>query len=701
MNWLVLLHQGDGGGSIRINAANLDLSQGSQLLAGISGTSTEPNAQAGDITINVSDTISLGQNSLIANNIQPNGLGNAGNIQLNATNISLSGDSHINSLTFAGSEGNTGNLILNATNNIQLDDSIISTQIQEGATGNAGNIEVQANALAIVSSGNIITSRILNNTLGNGNAGNIEINITDNILLDRGGIASQVSSGNTLARGNAGTITIDASSATFQNRSEILSDTNGIGNAGNIEIDTRENIFLDGNTLIISQIRPGSQGNAGNITISAGETFSSQNFSFVSTNVQEGGIGQGGELTIGAKDVILTDGAILDALTENVTDSNNDGGNINITAQTLELTAGGKIITGTDGNGNAGSINLQISDRIAIDGENAPNRPTEFPAFEEQLLNDLETETGLFANTTEISSGDGGSINIQNPTSFTIINGGQVTVNSEGSGNGGSLMIQTNSLTLDNQAELLAATQFGQEAQDLSEIRLQIDDTLSLRGDSQISAQAFNNANGGNINIEATFVIAFAPQNQGNDIIANAVSGNGGRITIGATEILGLQEKSSISGNQTNDIDASSEFGFDGSVSLETPDIGATKGLVQLTQDIVEVNERFASVCGIERVAEGSSFTIQGKGGIPPQPIETFTAESLLLQEDSSQISQLRQKTDLESTRQKQYPPIMTNQGAVYPARGLVIGENGKIILTRYPMGTNEQRILTSAQDCS
>jgi len=696
-----LLHQGDGGGSIRINAANLDLSQGSQLLAGISGTSTEPNAQAGDITINVSDTISLGQNSLIANNIQPNGLGNAGNIQLNATNISLSGDSHINSLTFAGSEGNTGNLILNATNNIQLDDSIISTQIQEGATGNAGNIEVQANALAIVSSGNIITSRILNNTLGNGNAGNIEINITDNILLDRGGIASQVSSGNTLARGNAGTITIDASSATFQNRSEILSDTNGIGNAGNIEIDTRENIFLDGNTLIISQIRPGSQGNAGNITISAGETFSSQNFSFVSTNVQEGGIGQGGELTIGAKDVILTDGAILDALTENVTDSNNDGGNINITAQTLELTAGGKIITGTDGNGNAGSINLQISDRIAIDGENAPNRPTEFPAFEEQLLNDLETETGLFANTTEISSGDGGSINIQNPTSFTIINGGQVTVNSEGSGNGGSLMIQTNSLTLDNQAELLAATQFGQEAQDLSEIRLQIDDTLSLRGDSQISAQAFNNANGGNINIEATFVIAFAPQNQGNDIIANAVSGNGGRITIGATEILGLQEKSSISGNQTNDIDASSEFGFDGSVSLETPDIGATKGLVQLTQDIVEVNERFASVCGIERVAEGSSFTIQGKGGIPPQPIETFTAESLLLQEDSSQISQLRQKTDLESTRQKQYPPIMTNQGAVYPARGLVIGENGKIILTRYPMGTNEQRILTSAQDCS
>ena len=760
----IIFINSDGGGSIQVNAANLALSQGSQLLAGISANSTNPNAQAGDITINVTDTISLVENSVIGNNIQPNGLGNAGDILLTATNISLSDNSQLNSLTFSGAtgntgniilgaannisledstvatqiqegatgnignielkatnislsnnsrldnltasggEGNTGNLILEATNNISLEDSIVATQIQEGATGNAGNIEITANSLSIASSVTSleapITSRILNNTLGNGDAGNIIIT-TESILLDKGGIASQVTSeNNTIAQGNAGIITIDTGSATFQNRSEILSDTNGIGNAGDINIIARENIVLDGNTLIVSQIRPGSQGNAGNIDITAGETFSSQNFSFVSTNVQEGGIGQGGELTIEAQDVVLTNGAILDALTENINDGNNDGGSIKVTAQTLELTAGGKIVTGTDGNGNAGDINLQISDRIEIDGENAP--ANEFIPFEEQLLNDLERDTGLFANTTTNSSGNGGNINISNPTNFIVINGGQVTVDSQGLGNGGNIVVtETDSLTLDNQAQLLAETRFGQEGQEVSTITLQIEDILSLKGDSQISAQALNDANGGNINIEATFVIAFAPQIEGNDIIANAIGGNGGRITITATEILGLQERSAISGNGTNDIDASSEFGSDGNVLLNTPDIGGSKGLGQLSPNIVEISEGFASVCDVRRVADGSSFTIKGRGGIPPQPIETFTADGIILSKGAPRASQLRNKTDLAIALQQQYPPIMTNQGEVYPARGLAIGENGKISLTRYPTNHTDQRALELSQNCS
>ena len=689
----------DGGGSIQINAANLTLTEGSQLLAGISSNSTNPNAQAGDIVISVTDTISLTDSSAIDNNIPSNGIGNAGNIELNATNISLSSNSRLNSLIFPGAEGNTGNLILNATENISLDDSIVSTQIQDGATGNAGNITINANTLAIFSPGDTVTSRILNNTLGNGNAGNIDINIADSILLDKGGIASQVSPGNSLAQGDAGDITINAGSATFQNRSEILSDTNGIGNAGNINITAGENIFLDGNTLVASQIRPNSQGNAGEITIVAGETFSSQNFSFVSTNAQEGGIGEGGNLTVRAKDVILTNGAILDALTENINDNNNDGGSITVEAQSLELTAGGKIITGTDGNGNAGNIDLQISDRIEIDGENAPTN--ELPIFEEQLLNQLEPETGLFANTTVDSSGDGGNINIQNPTSFIVINGGQVTVDSQGSGNGGDIITQTNSLTLDNQAELLASTQFGQEDLEPSRITLQIDDTLSLGGDSQISAQAFNNANGGNIDIDAQFVIAFAPQNQGNDIIANAIGGNGGNIRISATDILGFQERSATLGNETNDIDASSEFGSDGRVFLNTPDIGGAKGVVELSPNIVEVNEGFASVCSVDNISGVSSFTIKGKGGIPPQPIDIFAAEIFILNNDSSKTSQFKRKTDSEIALQKQYPPIMTNLGAIYPARGLVIRNNGKILLTRYPTKYVDQRVSKLSQNCS
>lgn len=763
----VIFVNNDGGGSIRINAANVTLTEGSQLLAGLNN-SINPDAQAGDIVINATETISLTGNSGLDNNVQPNELGNAGNIELTATNISLSENSRLNSLIFAGAEGNTGNLILNATKNILLANSILATQIQDGGIGNAGNIElsatnislnnnsqvnsvivsggmgdtgnlilnateqitvedsivlnqiqpnaisnagngnieINANSLAIVSlpnSDNAIASRILNNTLGNGNAGNITFNITDNILLDKGGIASQVTSvpGNAVAEGNAGTIEINTGSASLQNRSELLSDTNGRGNAGNIIFDATENILLDGNTLVASQIRPGSEGNAGNINISAGGTLTSRNFSFISTNVQEGGIGQGGNLSITAPEVIVTEGSILDALTENVSEINNDGGSITVEAQILKLTAGGKIVTATDGNGNAGNINLQISESLEIDGANAPELPPEIEEFEEQLLNDLETATGLFANTTENSSGNGGSINITNPTSFTIVNGGQVTVDSQGTGNGGNLVIKTNSLTLDNQAKLLAASQFGQEGQDLSNITLQIADTLSLKGDSQISAQAFNEANGGNINIEAKFVIAFPPQTEGNDIIANAEQGNGGNIRIAAEEILGLQERPATPGNNTNDIDASSDFGFDGTVSLETPDVDAMKGIVELSSDIVQVNESFASVCAVDRVAEGSNFILKGRGGIPNQPIEDLTADNILTVEESSSANQLSQETDLDSALEQEYPPIMTNQGKIYPARGLVVQEDGSVILTRYPTDIISQRVPNSPENCS
>ncbi|MGK7898919.1 MAG: filamentous hemagglutinin N-terminal domain-containing protein [Xenococcus sp. (in: cyanobacteria)] len=701
----VIFVNNDGGGSIRINAANVTLTEGSQLLAGINN-SINQDAQAGDITIDATETISLTGNSGIDNNVPSDELGNAGNIELTATNISLSENSRLNSLIFSGAEGNTGNLILNATESILLENSVVATQIQQDAMGNAGNIEINANSLAIVSvpnPDNVITSRILNNTLGNGNAGNITINLTDNILLDTGGIASQVSqvSENAIAEGNAGTIEINTGSATLQNRSELLSDTNGRGDAGNIIINATENILLDGNSLILSQIRPGSQGNTGNINISAGNRLISRNFSFISTNVQEEGIGQGGNLTISAPEVILTEGAILDALTENVSEINNDGGSITVEAQNLKLTAGGKIITGTDGNGNAGNIELQISESLEIDGANAPERPPEIIPFEEQLLNDLETSTGLFANTTENSSGNGGSINIANPTSFTIVNGGQVTVDSQGTGNGGSLLIQANSLTLDNQAELLAATQFGQEGPNLSRITLQIEDILSLKGDSQISAQAFNDANGGNINIEAKFVIAFTPQIEGNDIIANAVRGNGGNITIKAEEILGLQERKATPGNGTNDIDASSEFGFDGSVTLETPDVDAMKGIVELSSNVIQVNESFATVCAVDRIADGSNFIIKGRGGIPNQPIAILTADNILVNQELSEGKQLNRANNLEGHLAQQYPPIMTNQGKIYPARGLVIREDGTVVLTRYPNDIISQRIVESPANCS
>ena len=69
--------RGDGGGFIKVNARNLILSEQSELFAGIAADSSLTSAQAGDITLNATDTIIVRQASTIANQVETTGVGNA------------------------------------------------------------------------------------------------------------------------------------------------------------------------------------------------------------------------------------------------------------------------------------------------------------------------------------------------------------------------------------------------------------------------------------------------------------------------------------------------------------------------------------------------------------------------------------------------------------------------------------------------
>ena len=95
--------RGGGGGSITINARNINLSGESgstRLRAGIDLDSGTPNARAGDITLNATDNISLSQESRISNQVAPTGIGNAGNIKITTTNLSLTQGGAISTSTF-------------------------------------------------------------------------------------------------------------------------------------------------------------------------------------------------------------------------------------------------------------------------------------------------------------------------------------------------------------------------------------------------------------------------------------------------------------------------------------------------------------------------------------------------------------------------------------------------------------------------
>jgi large exoprotein involved in heme utilization and adhesion len=84
---------------------------------------------------------------------------------------------------------------------------------------------------------------------------------------------------------------------------------------------------------------------------------------------------------------------------------------------------------------------------------------------------------------------------------------------------------------------------------------LNLSEFLRLSDRSVLNAEAGDTGHGGNISINAPFIIGSGKS----DSIANAVRGRGGNINITTNSILGLEFRNQLTPD--NDITASSEFG--------------------------------------------------------------------------------------------------------------------------------------------
>ena len=710
------------GGSISINGNNIELLGNSRLIAGISDNNASPESQAGNITVNATGELKLEGNSFIVNQVGNNAQGNGGEIQItNSSGITLDGNSFINnqvgeggqgnagniqietiSLTLnnrssVGSEtfgqGNSGNVTINAEETVAINSgSSLRSLVRSGGAGNAGDIQIDTGVLRAETIEGSAENRslIFSNTRGAGNAGNVTINAADSVSFDNASILAQVDEG---ASGNGGNVTINTpileisnSASEVTTASGIFSDTKGTSNAGNINLTISEALIIERRSSIGAGTT--SDGNAGDINVVT-DSLSVNNFALIATNVRENAAGDAGAIEINANTLNLSEGAIIDASVINTTRPTDFvGGDINITANTLNLISGGKIATNTsNSSGNAGNINLTIADNITIEGSNAPSLPPEFAPFQDQDV-ELESITGLLASNRLGAVGNGGDINITSPNAVIEIANGkaQISVSSQGQGSGGSIFIEAQELNLANNGSILASTPFGEGGS----ISLNIDEVIVLRNDSRITARAFNNAQGGNIEIDAGFILAFPSTPNGSDITAKAESGEGGNIKITASEILGFQEGTAIDGNGTNDIDASSDFGFDGSISIESSDVNSLQGIVELDSSIVPPNDTVAQGCASNNTANSnSSFVVSGKGGIPTEPGDVLSNETILLENLSA-----------STPAKTEYQAIATGQGDIYPARGVMMREDGTIMLTAYPIATGDQRGVVNSQNC-
>ncbi|MDJ0596282.1 MAG: filamentous hemagglutinin N-terminal domain-containing protein, partial [Pleurocapsa sp. MO_226.B13] len=656
-------------GSIEISARNITLKNGGNI-----DSSTGNEGDIGNITLTATEDILFDgirgfQRSGISNSVDEGATADIGEINITARNLTLTNGAEIGSQV--SGTANSGDINLNVADTVRVDGSGdviledgtqsvlpggISSDINTNGRGNSGNININTQNLSLSRNGFIGT-----NVFGQGNAGNITINANLMTIGEQGdtttspsSISSEAISGFLeipLLEANGGNITINTGSLFISDGGSIAADVNVIGNAGNIKIIATDTVSVDGTgTLDDIEVPSG---------ISASTNFS----------IPADGLDNGGSIEINTPQLSITNGAQINASTFGQVDA----GSIAIETQKLTLSDGARIEVGTLGQGDAGLIaidteKLTVSDGAQIGaGTNGQGDAGDLTISASESIELRGTtdigSSGLFA-TALVEDGNGG--NLQIFTQDLIVGDGAIisvsnfpsveSVVEPGTGEAGNLTVEANSLRLESGSIINAATQAGNGGN----ITLQIADDITMRDNSLISARAFKDANGGNITIDTNLIIAFPGGN--NDIIANAQQGQGGNINITAESLFGIEERP-LNPN-TNDINASSEFSLDGTVTINTPDINPIQGATELPQNIVAPEQTTAQTCQANReIAAKNRLNILGKGGIPPAPDLPLDSHNIAIAGEFDPTSAIPQ-------------PIETSQGKIQPARGVKVTES-------------------------
>ena len=484
--------------------------------------------------------------------------------------------------------------------------------------------------------------------------------------------------------GNSGDIIIDAERVALLNGGLILSYVLiGGGKAGDIIIRASESLEISGVgpdgvlPTITSSI--GSDGNAqgGNIFIETVKLILAEGGQ-ISSGVAPGATGQSGDIDIRATEVLVSD-PVRDSFDGRISGINaavgegatGNAGKITITADRLQVFDGGQITSSNQGEGRAGNINIQVRDLevqgsgslLAIDRDAVLNGS--FGVF--------LPENGHFTPSTisAFSTGNGaaGSINIIANT-LSVSDHAQISVSNTGNGNAGNLNINAEKILLDTQGSLQGEVAAGNQANINLNSQL-----LLLRNNSNITTNAGNQANGGNISIAIVNLVAL----ENSDISANAVQGQGGNIIVTAQGLF-LSPDSEIT--------ASSEFGVDGVVTLNNPEADGSAALLQLPTDTTDGSQQIAEGCAWVKT---NSFIVTGRGGTPENPTNNL---------DNDQMwSDLRYLSENQSSEIEANGGLSEqNQFVVVEANAMIVNEQGNVELVAV---VNTENTLPFTSNCA
>ncbi|MEM9485098.1 MAG: filamentous hemagglutinin N-terminal domain-containing protein [Cyanobacteria bacterium P01_F01_bin.116] len=627
------------GGDITLLGGNLTAPGGNIVLGSVGPGSevmfSSTSSQGFDFSYDINTTY---QNIQVLGSLIDVGGPGGGQVDLQGNDI-IFDSSGLFGVTFG--PFNRGELSLNARR-LNLTNSAIQGITFSPAQGPDVNISIDE--LSMTNS-----SVISAETQGPGNSGQVSIqgqnqSYADVVTLDTSGLGTEVGAG---ATGQGGDVTVETRTLHLQNMAGIVANTFGVGNGGNLYItataettlqkesslETIANEFLQNPTappgigIITSDV-----GNAGNIWLTTGQLTVQDGSQIQATTF--GNAGNGGQIIVQADAVTLTgdsengqSSGILSQVEPGQTTGNlstSQGGDILIETGLLRLSDSAVVSATAINAGTAGNITLRDIERLEITGN--------------------ETRTsGLFAI-------------------------------GQGNGQAGKIDVTADHIRLVSRAQITAST----ETTDGGNVILHGTEDIILRETSRISARAGDGGSGGNISIKTPFLIAIP--NEDNDIVATAVNGAGGNIQITASTILGFLERPAITGNSTNDIDASSQFGTDGTVIINRPDVEPDEGLANLSESLADKTNQVGESCGTVNTSTTGRFTMTGRGGLPPNP-RTALQERRVFADlgDGNQHVELALPETLEAAALHSH---LSETAQIVEAQGWMTGLEGEIILT-------------------
>jgi filamentous hemagglutinin family protein len=433
-------------------------------------------------------------------------------------------------------DNNHGKINIQAAEiNNYKDISLLNSSSIDTNGNQAGNIYLQGNDINLNTG-----SFILANTTGTGTSGNITIKGLNSINLTGfatnrrvfTGIASDVGSN---ATGTGGNVTLETPSLILDRGAQISTNTAGSGNGGIVTVKA-DNIKLNfgtplGPSGLFATVNKTGTGTAGKVNINTNQL---QVLNGAQIAVTTFGFGHGGELNLQANQIELngrSPGAISGLFANVQQNATGNAGIINVKTNELNLLNGARIATNTFSFGHGGQLNL-TANQVNISGvDNSGN------------------VSGIFANAESNSTGKGGNIALQTDE-LKLLDGGQIIAATLSQGNAGNILINAKAIdvnggTVNNPSALFTFTTNSGNGGNL-----QINsDILKIENGGQIAVSTSGTGNAGNLIVNSNIIDLVGKSDFGKSgLFANAINqtGNGGTITVNSQQ-LNIQQNAIIS----------------------------------------------------------------------------------------------------------------------------------------------------------